>query len=47
MKVLTIGAIGYTAFAMYRKMNPDYKRDIRRYVDNMAHKVNKMNEDMM
>ena len=47
MKVLTIGAIGYTAFAMYKKINPDYKRDIKQCVDKMAHKVNKMNEDMM
>ena len=47
LKVLTAGAIGYTAFSMYKKYNPDYKRDVKQYVDKMAKKVNKMNEDMM
>ena len=47
MTLLAIGAIGYTGFSMYKKHNPDYKRDVREYVDRMAKKVNKMNEDMM
>jgi hypothetical protein len=47
MTLLAIGAIGYTGFSMYKKYNPDYKRDVREYVDKMAKKVNKMNEDMM
>lgn len=47
MKILTLGAIGYTGFAMYKKYNPDYKRDIKENVDKMVKKVNKMNENMM
>lgn len=47
MKILAIGAIGYTGFAMYKKYNPDYKKDIKECVDKMAYKVNKMNENMM
>ena len=45
--LLAIGAIGYTGFSMYKKYNPDYKRDVKEYVDKMAKKVNKMNENMM
>lgn len=47
MALLAIGAIGYTGFSMYKKYNPDYKRDVKEYVDKMAKKVNKMNENMM
>ena len=47
MALLAIGAIGYTGFSIYKKYNPDYKRDVKEYVDKMAKKVNKMNENMM
>jgi len=47
MKLLAMGAIGYAGFSLYKKYNPDYKRDVKEYVDKMARKVNKMNEDMM
>ena len=47
MKMLAIGAIGYTGFCMYKKYNPDYKKDIKNSVNKMVDKVAKMNEDMM
>ena len=47
MKMLAIGAIGYTGFCMYKKYNPDYKKDIKNSIDKMVHKVNDMNENMM
>lgn len=47
MKMLTIGAIGYTGFQMYKKYNPDYKKDIKNSVNKMMDKVSKMNENMM
>ena len=36
MTLLAIGAIGYTGFSMYKKYNPDYKKDVKEYVDKMA-----------
>ena len=33
--------------SLIKKYNPDYKRDVKEYVDKMAKKVNKMNENMM
>ncbi|MBQ7105688.1 MAG: hypothetical protein IJN90_07520 [Bacilli bacterium] len=47
MRILAIGAIGYTGFQMYKKYNPDYKKDIKNSIDKMVHKVNDMNENMM
>lgn len=47
MKMLALGAMGYAGFQMYKKFNPDYKRDIKNSVNKMVDKVSKMNEDMM
>lgn len=47
MKMLALGAMGVGGFMLYKKYNPDYKKDIKKYVDKMADRVNKMNENMM
>ncbi len=47
MKILALGAMGYGGFWLYKKYNPDYKRDIKKYVDKMANRVEEMNENMM
>ena len=45
--LLALGAVGYTGFAMYKKFNPDYKKDIKKNMDKMVKKVNKISENMM
>ena len=45
--LLALGAMGYTGFAMYKKFNPDYKKDLKKNMDKMVKKVNKMSENMM
>ena len=47
MKMLAVGATMCGGFMLYKKYNPDYKQDIKKYVDKMADKVSKMNENMM
>jgi len=47
MMLLAVGAMGYGGWYMYKKYNPDYKRDLKRDIKMMADKVSNMSEDMM
>lgn len=47
MKWLVVGAMGYGGFMLYKKYNPDYKKDIKQTVEKMTNKVKEMNENMM
>ena len=45
--LLTLGAVGFTGFSIYKKFNPDYKKDLKKNMDKMVKKVNKISENMM
>lgn len=45
--LLALGAVGFTGFSIYKKFNPDYKKDLKKNMDKMVKKVNKISENMM